>query len=196
VELSRRIGDAVALASTNGKVLTADERSAYVNKSLQELFRMYWDKTNGDKELFARIFPELLVMKSILIDVNGKYAVDVLPTANYFRLIDGVRNSDSQYVKSLPDTFYNIVSTGINDLYTASAKNLIAIEYGRTLYFFPVLEFATKTVTINYLTSPLKEDGTLITQGGNEDSPFNYHWNSEIAAIAEKLVRTDRQYAT
>lgn len=75
IEVSRRIGDPVSSASGAGKVLTAAERNAYVNKALLEYFNRNWQAARGSVKEFLSVFPELLVINSITTDSNGEFNI-------------------------------------------------------------------------------------------------------------------------
>ena len=194
VEISRRIGDPVATASTAGKRFTAAERNAYTNKALLEYFNRKWEAYGGDAKRMLELLPELAISVPVTTDANGEYT---LASPNLFlaKLVDGTLTSNSLYVKLMPQHLYNIVVSGDNSLYVPSATNLMVFEFATYLKFFPSATFNAVSVDIHFLRQPIQNSGVLIAQNGTQDSPFRWHHNSNIAAIGEELIRTDLQFA-
>ncbi len=194
VETSRRIGDVVASAATAGKTMTANERTAYVNKALLKLFNREWKKVDGNNTVFIEIFPELMRDDTITTTAGGEYTPSAGNNdAYFFKIIDGGKSS--VYIKALDKILYRTVKLGISDLYTPSSTNLFVFEIEGVLKFLPSASFISQSVDISFIRQPIQSDGNFIVRSTGEDSPFYDQWNSEIAEIAEQLIRTDRQFA-
>lgn len=195
VELSRRIADPVASAGTNGEVLTATDRTSYINKAMFKLINDYWIQFGGDVKRFAQMFPELIAFEEITLNANGQYDINASSDIrDFFELVDAYNYADVIYIAKVPNYLFNIVVTGDNPDYTADENEPLCINLEGVLYFFPSANYAGAIVRIIYLKLPVDPtNGNLLTQGGTYDIPFYDHWNSTIASIAEQLWRIDAQ---
>ena len=125
----------------------------------------------------------------------GVFSPSTTSTGYLQILVDAYNNTDGKDVKILPSTLYLIVKNGINPMYVPSSTNLFGFQLADYFKFLPQLDFNIKSIDVTFIKQPLQEDGSLLAQGGSQDSPFRRHHNSAIAAIGEDLIRIDFQYA-
>lgn len=191
VELSQRIADSVASASTGGDTLTADQRTALVNEALFKLFDEGWNAVKGKIADFIELFPELLANDTITV-TSGVYTINSTKLRDLYAPVNGIWGTT--YVKVLAKHLYPIVKTSKFDDYIPTAANPVMFEIANTLEFFPTASFASQSVIVYYIKLPLNPtDGSFLTQNGTYDSPFADKWNSKIAEIAEDIYRTIAQ---
>lgn len=191
VRFSRKIGDAVASASTAGNILSANERTEYINQAANELFRKYWEAVAGNIERFIEIFPELHKTASVTTDIHGIVSLSASGTYDFFKIIDG---HSSQYIRFLDKALWLTVYGSENSLYVPSTDRFYGFELSGSLRFLPAASFNAQAVTIAYIKRPVDPtNGNALTQGGTYDLPFYSIWNEEIAEIAYQIWRTNQQ---
>jgi hypothetical protein len=192
VSFAARIADPVASASTAGVILTANERTSYINRALHELFKKYWVMVQGDKEAFTKIFPELIKPRVVSITDTHQYAI-ASPNLDYYTIIDA--HAEGVYTRVLPGVLFNTVRTSKLIQYTPTAAKPAIIEMDKVLYVFPTnLITIGLSFTLNIIVQPLNPtDGSFLTQGGDYDSPFMDAWNEEIVNIATEMFLQDTQ---
>jgi len=189
IELSRRINDAVSSASTNGDTLSANDRTAYINKALLIFQNNYIKGVKGDLYLYAKLFPEMITQTQITLTSNSDYTIGS-GMKNYYGLLSGLTTND-KYIRSVPSSQYHVIKSNYLPTFTPTANYPICVEFGGIIYIFPN-SYASTNIKILYITTPISPtDGSFLVQGGSYDSPFNDIWNNEIVSIAEELFKTD-----
>jgi hypothetical protein len=196
-----RIGDPATFSGSvlqDGNILTASEAMEYVNKALHELFRKYWELTQGDKKKFAEIFPELFKRRVVIVnntDGKTKYAV-ANPNLDYFALLDAITNTVA-YIQVLPATLYHTVLSENHPYYVPTLSRPAIIDVDKTLFVFPkdyVGSGLSTSITISIIVLPLDPTtGAFLAQNGSYDSPYYDHWNEEIVNIATEMYKQDLQ---
>jgi len=191
VEFAQRISDPVTTAATAGNVLTADQRTSYVNKALHKLVNDVKTGLQGNLERFADIFPELVDNRVITLTAGSIYVL-ANPNLDFLGLIALTFTTNSVPAEILPASRYGVVAGAKIPQMAGTAAKPIIIELNKTLYAFPAASFVSAGATITIIKQPLNPtDGSFLTQGGTYDSPFYDTWNSKIAEIAEQLWRID-----
>lgn len=201
-EFGQRINDGfnstgVPIAGdTDGIILTASQRMNYINKAMLKLFNDFWVQVQGEKKIFAQIFPELVQVRTVLTSSTSSYIVST-PNLDYFQLIEATINGTQAAV--LPSHLYQTVKSGNTPQIKGDTNNPVCIEIGRTIYFLPDgSAFRGQQAIFTILRLPI--NGGAIGAGGSflamdaaisEDSPFYDQWNTTIAEYAEKLFRID-----
>lgn len=194
VQFSRKIGDAVASASTAGNILSAAERDTYINLALNEVFRKYWELVQGNSEKFLEIFPELHKSLQVTTTAGGTFVLAAANSYDFFKMIDAYTVTSPKYIKFLEKTLRTVVVTGANTLYTPSADHLVGFEIEGTLEFYPAASFNAQNVKINYIRRPVDPaNGNAFSNGGTNDIPFYSIWSEEIAETAYRIWRTNQQ---
>jgi len=189
IELSRRINDAVSSGSTNGDTLSANDRTAYINKALLIFQNNYIKGVKGDLHLYAKLFPEMITQTEITLTSTSDYTIGS-GMKNYYGLLSGLTTSD-KYIRNVPSSQYHVIKSNYLPTFTPTADYPICIEFGEIIYIFPN-SYASTKIKILYITTPISPtDGSFLVQGGSYDSPFNDIWNNEIVSIAEELFKTD-----
>lgn len=203
LELGARINDAFTSAgaaiagNTDGIVLTAAQRMAYINKAMFKLVNDVWQKANESdykhaKEIFAAMFPELIVYREVSTTAASKYVI-ATPNLDYFQLMEAVVNSIQ--AECMPSHLYQTVKSGRTPQIRGSSTIPMVVEIEKTITFLPDnAAFQTKTATLTFLRQPLdKTTGSFLSMDATatEDSPFLDQWNTKIAEIAEQLYRYD-----
>ncbi|OIO19440.1 MAG: hypothetical protein AUJ54_06630 [Ignavibacteria bacterium CG1_02_37_35] len=190
VEFSRRINDPVAAADNAGKVLSADERTAYVNKALFKYQHDIWMQLGGDVKKFIQVFPELVVIRTVLIGASARYTI-ANPNLDFFALVSGKLATSGKYVNAAPKEKYQIFTSGFNPTFAPSTDYPQMVELSGTIYMFPTSIVSTN-LEIAFISLPVNPtDGAFLTQAGAYDSPFYDLHNSAIVDIAEELYRID-----
>lgn len=199
-EFTRRLGDPASfdasgnLLGTSAGVLTSEEVVAYVNKALFKLINDAWIESEGNKNKFAAIFPELVSLRTIAIP-QGENTYNLAdPNLDLFVIIDAFTGSDHAHVIDSSD--HLLVKHSAYPQYEADDYNPVVSYLGNTIYLFP--DYLTKLSPVNLeiiiIKQPLNpNNGSLLVQNGIYDSPFNDQWTSKIAEIAEQLYRIDAQ---
>ena len=195
VEFSRRINDPVTAAANAGKVLRADERTAYVNKALFKYQHDIWMQLGGDVKKFIQVFPELVVIRTVLIGASAHYTI-ANPNLDFFALVSGKLATSGKYVNAAPKEKYQIFTSGFNPTFAPTADYPQMVELSGTIYMFPTTIVSTN-LEIAFISLPVNPtDGAFLTQAGMYDSPFYDLHNSAIVDIAEELYRIDTAQST
>ncbi len=203
IELAKRINDAFTSAgadvagNTDGIVLTAVQRMSYINKAMFKLVNDVWQKANERdykhaKEIFAALFPELIVYREVSTTATSKYVI-ATPNLDYFQLMEAVVNSIQ--AEFMPSHLYQTVKSGRTPQIRGSSSIPMVVEIEKTIYFLPDnAAFQSKTATLTFLRQPLdKTTGNFLSMDSatTEDSPFLDQWNTVLASLAEQLYRYD-----
>lgn len=199
VNFLHRIPDEFTTAFTPGSgvmpepnILTKDQVIDYVNRALNQLFNMYWTNLGYNVEMMIRIFPELYRQTSDINFTNGEYNL----TNNYLdiqELIGGIHNN--KFIKAKPSHKYLLYLTQEYDEFIPTDNNKVVIKIENKLVLFP--NVTTTAVKISYLKKPISTtNGGYLAQNGNEDSPFDWHWNEQIADIAYSLFLKETNETT
>ena len=192
VQTSQLIGDPVSAASSAGAILTANERTALVNRAMFKLFDEGWGISKGDIAEFLDLFPELLTSQAVTTDANGEYTINSTVMRDLFVVVSGLLSTT--YIKTLPRHYFTIVKASKFDDFTPDSSNPVVFEISGKLSFFPSASFNAQSVTVYYIKVPLNPtDGSFLTQGGTYDSPFSDQWDSKIAEIALDIYRSEAQ---
>jgi len=201
VELAKIMNDAVTSADVaittgdqNGVVYSALARMMAINKAMFKLFNDVWSKSGGNKQMFAGVFPELVVLRAITTTASSTYVI-ATPNLDYFQLLDAVVNSIQ--AEPMPSHLYLTVKSGRTIQAKGSATIPMVVEIGGTIYILPDnAAFQSKASEITFIRQPLdKTQGCFLsmtngsTGGNTEDSPFLDQWNSTIAKYAENILR-------
>jgi len=195
VEFSRRINDPVAAAANAGNVLSADDRTAYVNKALFKYQHDVWMQLGGDVKKFIQVFPELVVIRTVLLGASASYVL-ANPNLDFFALVSGKLATSGKYVNAAPKEKYQIFTSGFNPTFAPTTDYPQMVELSRTIYIFPTT-IASTNLEVAFITLPVNPtSGAFLTQGGSYDSPFYDLHNSAIAEVAEELYRTDTAQST
>ena len=196
LQFARKIYDAYTSAGVAftagteaGIKLSAAERMAYINQALFVLFNTYWEGLQGDKETFAKMFPELVVQRSFTTDGYSKYVI-ANPNLDYFELLEAV--SETKYLEVIPKHL-KLAATYGSVTFQASSSIPKIIEAEGTIYILPdVSAFQSAVTIIRMIKQPVNPtNGALLTQGGSYDSPYNIQWNVKLAEIAKELYFKD-----
>lgn len=215
IELARRLNDAYTAEGTeittgdmNGKVVSAAARMAYINKAMFKLFNDVWMLANNTdpknaKQIFAGIFPELVVTRTGTTDPNSVFAI-ATPNADYFQLLEATINSSGTTVvqaELIPSHLYLTAKSGRTIQAKGTALIPVVVEIGGSIYFLPAgTELASRAIVLTFIKQPLQPEttgskvaGTFLTMDAStsDDSPFGNQWNSKLAEIAEQLFRID-----
>ncbi|MHB8842356.1 MAG: hypothetical protein ACYC56_11335 [Candidatus Aquicultor sp.] len=188
--------DVLVAGDTDGTIYTAADRLRYINRAMFKLFNDVWQKTSGNKQMFAGVFPELVQMRTITTSSASAYPI-ATPNLDYFQLLEAV--VDGKQAEIMPSHLYLTVKSGRTLQVKGSTSIPVVTEINGTIYFLPNdAAFQAKSADITFIRQPLdKTQGIYLSMtngssGGNtEDSPFLDQWNSKIAEIAEQLCRYD-----
>lgn len=183
------------LGTEDGLTLSALQRMIYINEAMFALVGTMWKYAinvdqQRNKEIFAKIFPELVRVRTITTTAGGQYVI-ANPNLDYFELLEAV--ADSKYCEIAPKHLYSAIVSGPAQ-YRGTAAFPKAIEIEKTITFQPVASFNAKSCSLTILVEPVDPTtGGYFTQGGTYDSPFFDHWNDEIVKIATDIFLNDSQ---
>jgi len=152
IELSQRINDAVASAATDGTV-SANARTAYINKAMFKLINDMWLAVKGDKKLFAQIFPELVVTRDISFS-TATYTI-ASPNLDFYALLECLFTSANLLSVVRNSHEYLLIKSGKIEQLTPSATKPYVVEASRTIYALPTTTFASAAATISFIKQPL-----------------------------------------
>jgi len=191
LSFARQINDSKTSANAeftagteNGKVLSALQRMEFINKAMFELINIYWKESGMDVKLLARMFPELVALRTGTTSSVGVYTI-ANPNLDFFQLIEVV--ADGKYAGVAPKHLYHASVSGAEQ-FRATADNPKAFEFGGAIYLLPAASFNTKGLSFTMIKQPLNPTtGAWLTQGGDYDSPFYDTWNQDIVQIAKKI---------
>lgn len=163
---------------------TATQIMDYVNRGMLSLFNIYWEATEGNKDLFLQIFPELQEFSDAVPLTNGNYTI----AANYLNfkaLIGAVKSSDNSNIEVWRSTIYTLALSGKYQ-FNATASKPAIIQVKNLLAVFP--QSSSFQIKFHYIKLPLDPTtGLPLSQNGGYDSPFMDDWNDKIADIAYKF---------
>ncbi len=202
VELSRRLGDPVSSASTDGLQLTAVIRNAYVNKALNKFFADAIAKSGGVIGM-QKLFPELCSIRKVTVTYDGTNFISTYAKANpnldiwdLFGAYYG-NSITPTIIRVLDRSLFAVMMTNDNPDLEVSTDEPACIYMEDAVYLFP-RDYANGVTRdqfyMNIIQKPIDPTtGNFLTQGGNYDSPFDAQWNSNIAEVAEQLYNADAQ---
>ena len=200
IEFSKIIADPVEYTNDpdlydigDGKILTLAEMTSYVNKAMLRMWNAVWTESKGIETIFLQQFPFLFAAKDVSTNEVGGYGIEN-PNKDFGALIDARTENGNTYIQQLGIDKYNIIKSGVNTRFSATAEHPKCFYTDGVIMFEPASSFANTTVTINYIKLPINpETGDFLTQNGGYDSPFPDHYNSAIAEMAGQLYKVDTQ---
>lgn len=163
----------------------------YINRALNKVFFDLYISASADINKFTKIVPELTKLSGDISFVNGEYTLG----PNFYDLFKVISATvNGKYAKIKDENKYMLYLTGEYPEYVATANEPILIQVGSKLTVFPK---TTSTVNLHYIGKPIDPStGGYLTQNGNYDSPFGYHWNEVIADSAYQMYLTETLQTT
>lgn len=187
VKLSKRLGDPVSSATSDGSRFSSALRDQYLNEGIRRLMRKYVRQVEPDIEEVQMLDP-VFFSGGYLSDYAGALAANVvaLSTINgtgVFKIIS-VQNTDGTnagMVKPLPHTEKPDVLAGDNKYLTSAAigHNLYLIE-GTNLRVIGA--GATNTISVQYL-----KPHTDLSSGGSTDILVPSTYWDQVLDMAYKV---------
>lgn len=183
IDLSKKIGDAVAAATTSGDTYTSAERDLFLNKAhrrwlLKQVEEQNWNALRGYMNREAKTLSNNVLALSSW-------------TGGVAAILSAFNVTDSLYVRRLPDGYDGVASAGLNIYYTPSTTNQFWKQEGSV---FRLLDGGTTTgdsIRLEYI----KQHTNLAANdaGGNGDTLVPSQYFDEILDLATAEALSERQ---
>lgn len=180
-ELAKRLAD------TNFQVYNKDLIATYINSSMSKLLSDAWISSEGDKDKLAKVFPELLKLKSIQTDgepVDIKEAI----AGNCFVIVSAI--TAGKHVRIWENSIYHQVIAGKSPYHNPTAQQPAMFNIDDRLIILPKIE---ELFEVLYIITPSKNDGTNYMYDDEEFVKLNPKWFPQIIDLAESFARKDMQ---
>lgn len=205
VEFIKRIPDQLQAnfvigteALPDGYNITAVTIVDYVNRAMINLFNTKWQLTEGNKQKFISIFPELLGqserVETPVYEIVSPYKdFHTLFSAIGTEVIDDASGDESgeeytltNYFKIRSEIEYTLFKSGKYKRYEPTETDAVIIQIKNNLEVFPTS--LVSGMVFFYIKKPIDpETGLAFVQNGDNDSPFREDWHKEIIDIAYSL---------
>lgn len=172
-----------AMPATN--ILTAAEIAGFVNLAMHKIHTDTWRQVQGNKQIFANTFPELVSGPVDIIFTTGIYAISTDKHDIYKVHGAYISGTPNKFIVIHNEDKFALIQASLYSQYTYTADKPCIIQVDRSIYIFPQ---SITTAKIIYIKMPiLASSGGFIVQNGIGDSPFLDIRNTLIAQTAAML---------
>lgn len=180
VDLSKKLDDAVAAATSDGDVWTSAQRDLLLNNACRKwmLKQFAAGNMNALKSYKNREGQALSNNSKALSGWTG----------GVFAILSAYNSTDALIVNRLPDGYVGVARAGANTYYTPSITNQFFVIEAGSFILMDAGTTTTDTIVLEYI----KEHTALSANGASDTSiPAGYY--HEIVSLAVAEAREERQ---